>query len=805
MFTEEDVNFPENLDNLMPCCISEEENMVLNRIPMPEEIKEALFRMQDLKAPSPDGFPALFYNEFGPIVGNAVIQAVIEFFENGSMPANGSLIIISKLLVAKLRPLLHKIISPCQSAFIPGRWIAENQVLVHELLHSFKTRKVKTKKLMVKKIMEKMGFNDKWVNLMMQCITTVTYSVRINGKPRGDPISPFLFLFCAVGLSALLNQATSIGILKGVSACPRGPQISHIFFANDKKTALFFSRNTPQDMQEEIKNHFGAEVIHQHETYLGLSSLVGRSKQNTFRALKEKLDNKLSGWKEKLLSQAGKEVLVKAVVQAIPTYTKSVFKLSDSLCDDMTGMIRRFCWEKMCAPKEKSGLALLAKQGWRLQNNSHSLVHRVLKARYFPNTDFLHAELGTKPSYAWRSILSAQPVLKAGYRWQLPRPSTFRVLLPPTILPEDTKVSFLIDSNSGEWNVSLISQIFPPDDVACILGIPLSEHKPRDRIIWAYTPKGKFTVNSAYKVAMSMTQGNSDAEVSYSEPQTRFWRQVWNLHILNKIKLFTWRACKNILPTKANLYHRHVLDNSTCDACNLDPETTGHLFWDFHLAKEVWTLADLPFDRTGVRYRDFMDFLWHLFFTQHVGTEIIELTVTTAWSIWFDRNKTRLGAARQSPRDILVRAQAILEEYQLAHQRPSKFKEVVDSRWTPPNFPWYKTNVDAAVFPHLGMIGVGVIIRDHGGSVVAAMSKRMSLALGPLEAEAKAMDEATMFARDINGAQDVIFESDSSILCHALADPTNAPISISIIVAGTRFRLHEFRTFETLHVRRQAN
>ncbi|XP_075640446.1 uncharacterized protein LOC142612215 [Castanea sativa] len=265
-----------------------------------------------------------------------------------------------------------------------------------------------------------------------------------------------------------------------------------------------------------------------------------------------------------------------------------------------------------------------------------------------------------------------------------------------------------------------------------------------------------------------MTQGNSDAEVSYSEPQTRFWRQVWNLHILNKIKLFTWRACKNILPTKANLYHRHVLDNSTCDACNLDAETTGHLFWDCHLAKEAWTLADLPFDRTGIRYRDFMDFLWHLFFTQHVGTEIIELTVTTAWSIWFDRNKTRLGAARQSPRDILVRTQAILEEYQLAHQRPSKFKEVVDSRWTPPNFPWYKTNVDAAVFPHLGMIGVGVIIRDHGGSVVAAMSKRMSLALGPLEAEAKAMDEATMFARDI-GAQDVIFESDSiKVVVHTI-------------------------------------
>ena len=118
------------------------------------------------------------------------------------------------------------------------------------------------------------------------------------------------------------------------------------------------------------------------------------------------------------------------------------------------------------------------------------------------------------------------------------------MLSPLAFLPDDTKVSSLIDSNNGEWNESLISQNFSPEDTACILGIPLSEHKPRDRIIWAYTPKGKFTVNSAYKVAISMTQGNSDAEASHGKLQTRFWRQVWNLHIPNKIKLFTWRACK---------------------------------------------------------------------------------------------------------------------------------------------------------------------------------------------------------------------------------------------------------------------
>ena len=134
-----------------------------------------------------------------------------------------------------------------------------------------------------------------------------------------------------------------------------------------------------------------------------------------------------------MLSQVCKEVLIKAVAQAIPTYTISVFKLPDTLCDDFTRMMQRFWWgqkdgrnkmawlsqEKMCTPKEYGGLgfrdlkafnlALLAKQGWHLQKNPHSLVHCVLKAFYFPSTNFIHAELGPKPSYAWQASSQHNP------------------------------------------------------------------------------------------------------------------------------------------------------------------------------------------------------------------------------------------------------------------------------------------------------------------------------------------------------------------------------------------------------------
>ena len=92
------------------------------------------------------------------------------------------------------------------------------------------------------------------------------------------------------------------------------------------------------------------------------------------------------------------------------------------------------------------------------------------------------------------------------------------------------------------------------------------------------------------------------------------------------------------------------------------------------------------------------------------------------------------------------------------------------------------------------MIGVDVIIRDHVGSVIAALSKRLPHPLGPLEAEAKALDEAT-----------IIFETDSTTVCHVIESPTDAPISISTIVSGICSRLREFHTYHSSHVGRQGN
>ena len=92
-------------------------------------------------------------------------------------------------------------------------------------------------------------------------------------------------------------------------------------------------------MQNQIQQLLGVPAIRQYEKYLGLPVLVGRAKKQSFVHIRERVWRKLQGWKEKLLSQAGKEVLIKAVIQAIPTYTISCFKLPKGLIKELETLI----------------------------------------------------------------------------------------------------------------------------------------------------------------------------------------------------------------------------------------------------------------------------------------------------------------------------------------------------------------------------------------------------------------------------------------------------------------------------------
>ena len=112
---------------------------------------------------------------------------------------------------------------------------------------------------------------------------------------------------------------------------------------NMSKTALFFSKSTHADIKTSIKHALGVQEIMHYEKYLGLPSLVGKGKKASFNYIKERVWQKLQSWEGKLLlSQARREVLIKSIIQALPTYTMGCFKIPLGLCHDIESLIKKF-------------------------------------------------------------------------------------------------------------------------------------------------------------------------------------------------------------------------------------------------------------------------------------------------------------------------------------------------------------------------------------------------------------------------------------------------------------------------------
>jgi hypothetical protein len=113
---------------------------------------------------------------------------------------------------------------------------------------------------------------------------------------------------------------------------------------NLSKSEVFFSRNISQAAQVELSNIMGVKHVLGTGTYLGLPSMVVRSKKKTFAFFKDRLWKRINSWRSRPLSKVGKEVMIKSVLQAIPEYVMSIYLLPDSLIDDIERMINAFWW-----------------------------------------------------------------------------------------------------------------------------------------------------------------------------------------------------------------------------------------------------------------------------------------------------------------------------------------------------------------------------------------------------------------------------------------------------------------------------
>ncbi|KAL9667077.1 hypothetical protein QQ045_001424 [Rhodiola kirilowii] len=324
-----------------------------------------------------------------------------------------------------------------------------------------------------------MGYPEEWISMVMICIKTVSYAVRVNdfvteevkpgrGIRQGDPLSPFLFLICSEWLNLKIMEYQRRRKLNGVKICGGAPEITHMLFTDDSifflcanmknaknlkkilkeyellsgqkvnlsKSEIYFGRNIMENDRQIISETLEVRRVESISKYLGLPVAFGHNGTEMFKNIIGRIWKKMQGWKEKKLSIAGKEVLIKAVVQAMPTYAMSCFKIPDTLIKRIVSMITNYWWSnnkegrgiywckygKLCKEKMEGGVgfkelsifndALLAKQIWRLMEKPENLVSRLLKEKYYRGSSPINCQLGNRPSVVWRSIWTSEQKTK---------------------------------------------------------------------------------------------------------------------------------------------------------------------------------------------------------------------------------------------------------------------------------------------------------------------------------------------------------------------------------------------------------
>lgn len=309
---------------------------------------------------------------------------------------------------------------------------------------------------------------------------------------------------------------------------------------NMEKCEISFSHKLDRGICHSVISALGFVEVKMHGKYLGLPTVFDKSKRISFSVIRDRVWRKLQGWKEKLLSRAGKEVLIKAVIQAIPSYAMSYFRLPVGLCHDIRSLIRQFwwgaskgkrgicwkAWDHLCHPKAEGNLgfrdfeifnlAMLAKQFWRLHLFPNSLLARSLKARYFPKCDIWEASVGNYPSYGWRSIWGSRKLLDGGVRWKIgnnsrirvwrdagmPGSGSGRVITPCPEAKKDLTLASFIDPIKHELKSRDVNSCFLSFQARKIPSIPLKMDNSKDEMCWVYSKDGVLRVRDVYGMAL---------------------------------------------------------------------------------------------------------------------------------------------------------------------------------------------------------------------------------------------------------------------------------------------------------------
>ncbi|KAF5760166.1 putative RNA-directed DNA polymerase [Helianthus annuus] len=392
------------------------------------EIKSAVWECDGDRAPGPDGINLRFIKKFWDELEGDFMRLFQHFYSaeqlnNGCMSSFLALIpkrsdpgglheyrpisligcinkVVSKVLVNRLKAVIHKLVSEEQTGFLAGRSIIDGVIILNEIIPWLKRNK--SEGMILKVDIEKaydslswdflnsmlcqMNFPVKWRRWVMSIVTSARASVLVNGSPtqeftcsrglrQGDPLSPFLFVLAMEALTGVMKKACDIGVIQGLSLSPTGGQISHFLYADDvifvgkwsfnnllnlKRILRCFYLSSGLKVNLKKSSLYGVGIEDSHVQlmanmlgctrgtfpfkYLGLQVGANMNLIKNWDPVVETFQKRLSLWKAKTISLGGRITLVSSVLNALPTYYFSLYKAPLGVIKKLEKLRRDFLW-----------------------------------------------------------------------------------------------------------------------------------------------------------------------------------------------------------------------------------------------------------------------------------------------------------------------------------------------------------------------------------------------------------------------------------------------------------------------------
>ncbi|KAK9999971.1 hypothetical protein SO802_019574 [Lithocarpus litseifolius] len=306
-------------------------------------------------------------------------------------------------------------------------------------------------------------------------------------------------------------------------------------------------------------------------------------------------------------------------------------------------------------------------------------------------------------SYAWKSILMGRDVIKRGATWRI---------------------------GSG-LSVNVWGENWLP-----------TKHNPRIITPVVVGWEGAKEASRVQQPSQSSTQALK-----------LLWNKIWALNVPNKVKTLIWRACKNSLPTKANLFRRKIIPDGRCEICKQEDEDIMHAFYRCPALQSLknsipaWNQGSL---KQSTCFTDFIGFIF-------AGTANPTLFSLVLWNLGNRLNNLKLGKPTLPLDKVLEHSRERQLESHSSPMMSTKQRRMQTATWTPPQDNWYKINFDGVTFADDRSAGLGVVMLNKEGRVMASVSQKIPLPMTVIEVEVLAARRALELAVEL-GFDHIILE-----------------------------------------------